>query len=152
MTVIAWDGEVMAADKQGTCGNGFRITTKLHHVPQGICGMAGEFWHGLEMLAWFDGGMDPSAFPKCSGDDGDGSHIMLVTHDKQIITFHAKCRGYGEILEDKMLATGSGGEYAMAALYLGYSAVEAVEVACALDPNCGAGVDTIRLKKKWRKK
>ena len=152
MTVIAWDGEVLAADKMASNGNNLRTVTKIYKVPQGICGMAGEFWHGLEMLNWFEDGMVPDEFPKCSGDDGDGSHILLITHEKQIITFHPKCRGYGEVFEEEQFAIGSGAEYATTAMYLGYSAVEAVEVACELSPGCGVGIDTLRLDKKSRRK
>ena len=45
--------------------------------------------------------------------------------------------------EQRHVAIGSGREYAIAAMYLGKNAVEAVDVACALDGGCGGGIDSL---------
>ena len=42
-------------------------------------------------------------------------------------------------------AIGSGRDFALAAMHLGKTAVEAVEVACHFDSGCGNGIDTLTL-------
>ncbi len=53
---------------------------------------------------------------------------------------------YPELHEDKFNALGAGRDYALAAMYLGFDASRAVEVACALDVNCGNGIDVLTLE------
>lgn len=79
MTVIAWDGKTLAADKRVGYGNMHRTTTKIRRVGDALVG--------------------------CSGS----------------------------------------GSLAVAAMHLGKSAREAVEIACLYDMNCGNGIDTLEL-------
>lgn len=136
MTIVAWDGKTLAADKQSTnVGYGHTIT-KIFRVPGGRVGFSGAASHSLALLQWFKDGRDPLTYPK--HDDPAGA---LFLPDE------GGAWGYGgpypEKYEDKFIAQGCGRDYALAAMYLGKSAREAVEVACALDVNCGCGIDVL---------
>ena len=47
---------------------------------------------------------------------------------------------------DEQFAIGSGRDFALAAMYLGKTAAQAVEVACVFDSGCGNGVDAMALE------
>jgi ATP-dependent protease HslVU (ClpYQ) peptidase subunit len=47
--------------------------------------------------------------------------------------------------EDKKTATGSGRDYALAAMHCGKTAREAVEIACLFETGCGNGVDELEV-------
>jgi ATP-dependent protease HslVU (ClpYQ) peptidase subunit len=144
MTVIAWDGETLAADKQST-GGGFASTvTKIFRVPGGLVGFTGNGSHAQALLAWFRAGCDVEKWPKKGGDDSAGAFFVSAC---------GELRGYSGddgphyiVYEDRHLAFGAGRDYALAAMYLGKSAREAVEVACALDNTCGMGIDALELE------
>ena len=48
------------------------------------------------------------------------------------------------IIEDTFAASGSGRDYARAVMHMGHRAWDAVAVACALDTECGNGIDTLQ--------
>lgn len=52
MTVIAWDGKTLAADKRGTRG-GLPVTvTKIKRIGDVIAGVAGNAAHVGELFQW----------------------------------------------------------------------------------------------------
>lgn len=141
MTVIAWDGKSLAADKAATSVGYARTVTKIFEIPDGLVGFAGDGDRCLELLNWFKTGCDPTKYPKDLGDTG--SSAMVIRKD-------GTCWSYGklpypQICEDKFDAMGAGRDYALAAMYLGHDARKAVEVACALDVTCGNGIDVLTL-------
>lgn len=142
MTCIAWDGKTLAADRlRVTCG--LKSTaTKIYRVPGGIVGFAGSEVHALRVLAWFRGARG-GEFPAPPSSD-EGADALFI--DSSGAWFYAStCHGVGIYRDDPFLAMGCGRDYAMAALYCGKTAREAVEVACALDNGCGYGIDTLAL-------
>lgn len=143
MTVIAWDGLTLAADKQSTIyGHGHKVT-KVHRVPQGLIAFQGSGAHAYQLLGWFQG--KTPDFPK-PVDADNVAHALLITHDSEIRAYSGHTNGSFEIIESKFFACGAGRDYALAAMHLGYSAEVAVKVACELDVNCGLGIDTLTLK------
>ena len=139
MTVIAWDGKSLAADKAATSVGYSRTVTKIHRVPQGVVGFAGNGEDALELLNWFQQGAKAEDYPKWDKDSTTSA--MLAKPD-------GTCWSYGRLpypqqCEDAFDAMGAGRDYALAAMYLGSSAEEAVRVACALDVTCGKGVDVL---------
>ena len=144
MTIIAWDGVTLAADKQSTnCGYGAKVT-KIFRVPGGIVGFMGNGPHAMELLAWFKAGRVLDGFPKKSGDDF--SDAVFISNDGLIQKYSGGGGPYPIILEDGFSAFGAGRDYALAVMHLGKNAYEAVEVACALDTTCGRGIDTLTLE------
>lgn len=141
MTVIAFDGKMLAADKQSTAGGLKSKVTKLFRVGDALVGISGDNVRGQELLAWLRQGAELDSYPKPRGDLY--ASAMLVTPDGAIRLFEES--PYPVNIEDRFCAIGSGRDFAMAAMLLGCDAKQAVSVACQLDPGCGLGVDLLEL-------
>lgn len=142
MTVIAWDGKTLAADKRATNCNLASTVTKVHRLPDGLVAFSGGGAHASELLNWFFGARNPDTYPRRDGDDGAGS--LLIKEDGTIFVY-SSTNPFPERIENQFYARGSGRDYALAAMYLGCDARKAVEVACVFDVSCGNGVDTMTL-------
>lgn len=144
ITCIAWDGLTLAADKRATVSSLNRTTTKIHRVGKTLVGYCGDADQGLEMLAWIRKGAKPVSFPTSQRNKDDWAATLVISPGSVIQLYERT--PYPIRYEDKQYAIGSGRDYALAAMHLGKTAKEAVEVACFFDPGCGNGVDTLRLK------
>lgn len=144
MTVIAWDGKTLAADKRAI-QNGYPATaTKIHRIPDGLVAFSGSASHAAALLDWFRKGRNPLSYPLGFGED-NGAGSTFISDAGEIFVYDYRS-GYPERIEDRFFARGAGRDYALAAMYLGHDARKAVEVACALDVNCGNGIDTLELE------
>ena len=66
MTVIAWDGKALAADRRAVnCGLA-RTVCKIERVKGALVGMSGDHGVAAEMLKWFTSGGE---FPAKARDD-----------------------------------------------------------------------------------
>lgn len=142
MTIIAFDGKTLAADKQSTSGGFGSTVTKIYRVPGGIVGFTGNQGHAAALLAWFRNGRDPEKWPKKAGNDS--ASAVYITHDG-VFCYSGEDGPFAAQIENKCDAWGAGYAYALAAMHLGHDARRAVEVACALDVSCGNGIDTLTL-------
>jgi ATP-dependent protease HslVU (ClpYQ) peptidase subunit len=143
MTVVAWDGRTLAADKRAT-GAGMKSTaTKIHRLPDGLVGFSGGGAHAAELLNWFFGARNPDTYPRRDDDEGAGS---LMINSAGAVFMYSANSPFPERIEDPFFARGSGRDYAMAAMHLGCDSRRAVEVACAFDVYCGNGIDTLELE------
>ena len=141
MTVIAFDGKTLAADKAAT-NSGFRATvTKIHRVHGALVALVGDEAALMAGFAWLHGAMNPHDYPEAMKTTDS---LMWVIRKDEFLRYGAG--PYPARVEDRFLATGTGRDYALAAMYLGHDAVRAVEVACALDNACGNGIDTLTLE------
>ncbi len=143
MSIIAYDGKMIAADRQGTA-QGMRMTmTKLIRLPDNneIAAFTGSQSVGLTLIDWYVKGRDKDKWPKIQETD-DFTDLIITNADGCF--FYQK---QPEIIkvEDKFMAWGCGRDYAMAAMGMGASAKEAIEVACRFDVYCGHGVDCFEL-------
>lgn len=144
MTVIAWDGKTLAADKR--MGTEYpRLTTKIHCTPTGdeLVGICGFMDHGLHLFQWYIQGRDPATFPTLQADEEKNSELIIIRPDRTIWSLRGAPLPFR--IENETHAVGSGRDFAAAAMYLGHSAREAVEVAIALCGSCGGGIDTLEL-------
>jgi 20S proteasome alpha/beta subunit len=141
MTVIAWDGTMLAADKRLCFGDLATTTTKIFKVADSLVGYSGDCDAGEEMLAWFRSGAMPEAFPPYQRQNDRWAGLLVITPDKRIKKYERT--PYPLIIQDKCFAIGSGRDFALAAMHLGYSARDAVEVTCQLDSSCGNGIDVL---------
>lgn len=144
MTVIAWDGRTLAADKQATSNGMARTTTKIHRVSDGLLALTGGGGHGFALLNWFKGERDLATWPRVQNPDDEGSVIHFTAQG--VFVYCGNGAGHGELVEDKFIAFGCGRDYAMAAMHLGCDARKAVEVASIFDTGCGMGIDTLELE------
>ena len=137
MTVIAWDGKALAADRRAVnCGLA-RTVCKLERVKGMLVGMSGDHGAAAEMLKWFVSGGE---FPAKAREDI--ATLMVVDHSG----VHLYTTGPEPMkVLDSHMAIGSGRDYALMAMHLGRTAKEAVELTCLFDANCGNGVDVLEL-------
>jgi ATP-dependent protease HslVU (ClpYQ) peptidase subunit len=143
LTCIAWDGKTLAADKLAD-NAGLKLTvTKIYRLKDGsLFGYAGIALLGLLMKDWIEAGCNPADFPEVQKDKDEwGTCVVISDSGARVyqrfpiaITF-----------EDKQLAFGSGRDYALAAMHLGKTAREGVEIACIFEAGCGNGVDVLTL-------
>lgn len=146
MTVIAWDGTTLAADKRAALSGYPATVTKISRSLTGeLIAISGDLDTGRALAEWYVYGADKAAFPD-NRDPGGGCRavLMVVRLDKTIVRYERE--PVALLFEDKFSAMGSGRDYALAAMHLGFDARKAVEVASALDTGCGNGIDTLTLK------
>lgn len=142
MTVIAWDGRTLAADKRAChAGSMIRTVTKIWRVDDVLMGGAGDFDFILQMIEWVRGGRDVAAFPAQQRDKEDWQTVLVIERDGTPSIYQRT--PYPVRYEDGATAIGSGRDFAMAAMHLGKSAKEAVQVAIDLDSGCGNGIDVL---------
>ena len=143
MTVIAWDGKTLAADKRGTFGGLSRRVTKIFVVHDELVGIAGNACEGYDLIAWIEGGCKLLEFPVNQRDEKLWAECLVIARDGSVRIYQRSPNAC--YIHDRFTAIGSGRDFALAAMHLGKSAREAVEVACVFDTGCGNGVDTIQL-------
>lgn len=143
MTVIAWDGQTLAADKRSTMGSLIRSCTKIFKHNGELLGYAGSAAFGEHMLDWYKNGADPKDFPIGQRDKDDCVDLLVIKADGSIQQFQRT--PFPIAYTDHTFAIGSGRDFALAAMALGCNATAAVELTCTLDCACGNGVDTLTL-------
>ena len=141
MSVIAFDGKIIAADKQAT-NNGLKVAcTKLmrHNTSfngtQCIIGWTGSIDGGLMLQDWYLAGAKKDDWPKFQSTD---DWVRLIVFDVELFfyeTLPVKMR-----IEHPFMAWGHGRSFAMGAMAAGKNAIEAVEIASCLCDSCGCGV------------
>lgn len=142
VTVIAWDGKTLAADKRA-CNNGLaRTTTKIHRVGDVLVAFSGDAAQGREMLAWVTAGRQVADFPASQRDENKWATLIVV--DEHGLSVYEQTP-YPIPFEDGYFASGSGRDFALAAMHCGKTAAEAVEVACFFQVDCGNGIDVLEL-------
>lgn len=142
MTTIAFDGVTLAADKQATIGNMKRTCTKVHEINGLQVAVSGQLTTGLALIEWVRNGRDPADFPEDVEDEENGvSAYLIVIENKQVIVYEAS--PIPIFFEDTYFASGSGKDFALAAMESGKTAEEAILIASKYDIFTGMGVDVI---------
>lgn len=140
MTVIAWDGKTLAADKQVTISGTIFKCTKIERWNDKLIGFTGDSDLGVSLLDWFKFSGDKLDYPQ--GKDKDNWAILIVISRDGTFCIYERFHT-PTVYEPQLFAIGSGMDYAMAAMTLGHTAEEAVGVANKLDTGCGLGCDTL---------
>ena len=141
MTVIAWDGTTLAADKMTSFGGLHGTTTKLHRIGSLLVGGCGNTAMIQEMLTWIKNGRQVDKFPERQRDPQECTSIMVISEDSVILQYENT--PYPLVIQNPYWAIGSGRDFAMASMFLGKTALEAVEVASTLCNDCGNGIDVM---------
>ncbi len=144
MTVIAWDGKTLAADRRSNTSWGVHDTvTKISRHEGNLLATSGKGSVALEIQAWWIAGADAGKFPASARGD-DGGNLIVITPDRRVLQF-----GTGPFpseMQGRFYVVGAGGDIALAAMHCGRSAAEAVALACELNSTCGNGIDTLTLE------
>ena len=142
MTVVAWDGKTLAADRRSVVSGTIRTTTKISRHPkkQELMAVTGCLPAGLEMQNWYISGHGPDAFPASCRQADNFARLIVVGQDG---VFCFEGSPIPIKFDDQHVAFGSGTDFAMAAMHMGADARQAVEVACALSSECGNGIDAL---------
>jgi 20S proteasome alpha/beta subunit len=144
MTVIAWDGKTLAADKMSVSGGYSATVTKIRKIRGHLVGGSGNAPDVREHMAWFADGADPKTFPERLRDDSYRSFLLVITPERQIHVYETGALPM--VQDDPYYAIGSGRDFALAAMHLGFSATRGVEVANHLSSSCGRGVDILQFE------
>ncbi|MEE8115151.1 MAG: hypothetical protein V3T23_12455 [Nitrososphaerales archaeon] len=139
MTVIAWDGKTLAADKQMSRADTIGTCTKIYKIEDGsVLAFCGQLAQGLALMDWYRNGRIYSEWPAFQS--SDNWTVLVIAKDGKLIEYEQCPRPIG--LEEKFTAWGNGREFAIGALAMGASSVEAVEVTSHHCEGCGRGVDS----------
>ena len=142
MTVIAFDGKTLAADRMANSNGLARTMRKVFTVKGHLLTFAGTAHRGLTVMAWWTAGAKPKDWPPMNDPD-DVASLWVVKPDGGIMCYES-----GPIplpFLDKTFACGSGRDYAMGAMAMGADAIRAVEIASEYEIHCGGGVDFLTL-------
>lgn len=146
MTVIAWDGHVLAADRQASCGDTIASAIKLWPLKQGgAVAVCGQLSHGLALRRWVEEGMERKKFPKLKENE-DWTRLIVALPGKPVVMFENTPEAI-EII-DPFLAWGCGREAALGALEMGADSIKAVEIASKWIEGCGRGYDSVIINPK----
>lgn len=141
MSIVAWDGKSIAADKMTVSCDMRSTTTKLVIVDGQNGGLflawVGESGGGLALLDWYQKGRNPDQWPAAQR---TADWTRLIVADKNGVVFYER-EPFAQSVEEPFMAWGSGRDFAMGAMAMGASAKEAVEVASRFSTTCGNGVD-----------
>ncbi len=147
MTVIAWDGKTLAADRLTNCQGVRMSVTKIHRLDGMLVGGAGELDMILEVVEWIRAGRNPATFPAAQRTRDDNQAVLLVEQDwsrggAPVVRLYTRAP-VAAPYESPFVAVGSGAVIAMTAMHLGKTAVEAAKLACELNQDCGGGIDAL---------
>lgn len=147
VTTIAYRDGVIAADSRATYsteagGSRKHTCRKLYRkrITEGrktfdvVIATAGESTPGLVFVEWYGSGKPiPDVFLHLGGD-----FTCLVLRPDGLYEYDVYCQA--EKIEEEFYAIGSGAKAALAALHCGKSAIEAVRIACRIDPYSGGRI------------
>lgn len=155
MTVLAWDGISLAADKQATEGGLRHLTTKIKRIEKGkfkgyLMGGAGCTSQANMMMSWFESGANAQYFPQYQDTEELSAQLLVIAPTGEILRFDFN--PIPIVFNDDFYALGNGRDVALGAMAMGATAEIAVKVASDLCSGCGMGVDVLDLHTKKRKK
>jgi len=140
MTVIAWDGKILAADRRCTQGDiisgAFR---KIHRLSDGQCiASSGPLDRCTAVLQWYVEGADPARWPACQNGP-EWVRLVVVYPNGRVQQYEQEPIPHE--VSAPFMAWGSGRDIALGAMAHGATAIEAVRCASRLCATCGDGVN-----------
>lgn len=145
MTVVAFDGKTVAADRRALNQGVPVAVTKISSVLKVSSGVpliyavTGDLPRALAILDWVKADKPADSFPP---KDDKWGLVAIFTKDEKgpIIRAYENSPLYFETRTFPW-AAGSGRDFALMAMHLGKTAAEAVELTNQLTVECGNGVD-----------
>jgi len=142
MTVIVWDGNKLATDRQASDGvvkwespkAWYAIVDKYMNILSGV----GKLKHILDLRDWYQNGASPNLFPRV-----DATSQLIVVNKHGLFRFEGSPTPIPHGF--RSCAFGTGREFAYGALAMGADAVQAVEAANKFSAHCGLGVEVFAI-------
>lgn len=142
MSVVAWDGKVMAADRQGTFGGCMPLPgCKVFEHDGVLYGSSGGIEDFNLYRDWVKAGKtgDPPTLQEVNFLVVENGQITLLT--ERLIPM---------LIEHPFYAIGGGADFAIGAMAAGANATQAVEIASRYHTGCGFGVEVLKPPRKKR--
>lgn len=142
MSIVAWDGKILAADKLAIYGDTLRTMEKLWKLSNGeVIAVVGNLANGLLIKQWYEAGAKQEEWPECQKEE---SWAQLIVASEEGCFYYDSQPLRFKIL-DPFCAWGIGRETALGAMEMGANAVRAVEVASKHISGCGRGCDWVEV-------
>jgi ATP-dependent protease HslVU (ClpYQ) peptidase subunit len=147
MTTLAFDGKTLASDSQVSCGGVIASLSeqKLYILNDGRCLAGCGTTKGVAIVRkWLDDGQ-PEPAPKWDEKEGEFEGLIVNADGTNPCEIYS-----GGVFVPVAVpwVGGSGHQFALAAMHLGYTARQAIECAKNLDAFTGGPVQTIRMRKR----
>lgn len=144
MTVIVWDSETLATDRQASDGTHKWEASKAWYANTDMFGMCIITGHGfaneiVKQREWIKRGASPTDWSS----NPMGAE-MVVVNKEGVHVFHPESP-HPVFRGNKPCAFGYGADYAYGALAMGASAEQAVQAANIYSLHCGKGVECFSL-------
>jgi ATP-dependent protease HslVU (ClpYQ) peptidase subunit len=104
--------------------------------------VSGQLSLGIKLIEWVRNGRDLDSFPEGIEDDEGIILAYLIIIDNKVVHLY-EGTPIPIIFEDRYFASGSGKDFALAAMEAGKTAEEAVLIASKYDVYTGMGVDVL---------
>lgn len=141
MSVIAWDGQHLAADRQSTAGHHLHETVKIYRHKDMLLGLIGPHAESTMIANWVKAGCWEANFPVMNCEDENIPLVYVIYKDGIIHRYEDN--PHPILIRDDFWAAGAGGDLATGAMAQGASAIQAVVIANRFNPACGMGVDIL---------
>jgi hypothetical protein len=146
---LAWDGRTLAADRLSCHANLKQSGRKIHDCGDFVYAQCGAVYETNAIRRWLAAGAPTDARPTLDGEGSWGIVVRKETAGKLVYLVQGKQPELCPVRE-KFVADGSGRDFALAAMYLGKTAREAIVVAAHFDVYTGGGADAVVLVSKRR--
>ncbi len=144
MSIVAWDGQFLAADRlavsRGCARRVPKICTSVDMSTgkQVVAAYCGTQSRGLVLRQWFEMGAERKEWPPLL-DQEDWTSLIVIFPEHTCYVFEESPTKL--LIAEPFWAWGSGRDYALGAMARGANAIEAVRIASRFDVYCGGGVD-----------
>lgn len=139
MSVIAWDGYTLAADRCADMGGASGVAEKLFLLPTNeVVGFTGALSTGMELTNLYRVGKLLTHWP--ARQDSEDWARFIVGKSNGRIEYYERAPAAIPIYQSQ-IAWGSGQDFAIAAMHCGLSSEAAVRLTGDLCISCGAGVN-----------
>ena len=143
MSVVAWDGKIIAADRMIVSADMRSEGVKLIKLDRVFLAWVGEQGGGLALFDWYTNGCHKSEWPEMQKTN-DWTRLIVV--DGSGVRFYER-EPYAQSVTSPFMAWGSGRDFAMGVMATGADAIKAVEITNKLSTTCGMGVDFYEVEK-----
>ncbi len=144
MSVVAWDGKVLAADRRSLYGDTITTVRKIFKTPAGeIVALIGDLDFGMTIKRWYEEGCKRESWPQSQKDER--LWVRMIVANGLNIVFYERTPDPVEVI-DPFMAWGCGREVALGAMAMGADAVKAVEIASQFTYGCGNGCDWFKVR------